>query len=538
MRKWICAVMLLVMLIQPFGARAENAVPFTCAEQGYATLVDPAWRAEWVDGDGVYYHFEEDNMPYVLAWVNSGGNRITDGAAFLSEELGGLQEKYSLNGGVSTSQYGEFSVGGRPVSAADMQYFNSQGLKIYLLIVVDVREDFTAIYHARYLDDSQRQCILDALGLIDANMRLTGRTESPAPQIGGAAAGVQTFFITDVQETENGFGRCVAPAGYDVQWGHTCCTFNNSISIPHRLAILAECPERGVMMRYFSGADYLSTVDGSTARDGEFDENFYTPILHYMDASAYCDYLAVENFPELAGSMKLVSEDTLPKAREALERLAGERVKALNDGTGSSGLFSLEREGYTICKKRYSCDYNGTPHDIVVLTACLAVRIKTSYEGLKVEGGKLVFGKIETSAISWETPFIYILTCPSENWAEGSAAFELFTANTRASDQFNEANRKLAKALWKIVEESHGLESGRDYSERTLREEAEKGDDYDLEQVTDYIFDQNDYTLSDGSRVKVSTAYDYVYEGDNGAVYYSNSALAEPGGSTRLYPNR
>jgi len=56
--------------------------------------------------------------------------------------------------------------------------------------------------------------------------------------------------------------------------------------------------------------------------------------------------------------------------------------------------------------------------------------------------------------------------------------------------------------------------------------------------VTDYIFDQNDYTLSDGSHVKVSAAYDYVYEGENGAAYYSDSAFAEPGGSIRLYPNQ
>ena len=79
---------------------------------------------------------------------------------------------------------------------------------------------------------------------------------------------------------------------------------------------------------------------------------------------------------------------------------------------------------------------------------------------------------------------------------------------------------------------------GDDYSDRVMKEETAKGDDYDDERFTDYLFDQNDYTLSDGSHVKVSTAYDYVYEGDNGVVYYSDSAFAQPGGSTQLYPNR
>ena len=71
-----------------------------------------------------------------------------------------------------------------------------------------------------------------------------------------------------------------------------------------------------------------------------------------------------------------------------------------------------------------------------------------------------------------------------------------------------------------------------------MREETEKGDDYDDERFTDYLFDQNDYTLSDGSHVKVPTDYDYVYEGDGGVVYYSDSAFSQPGGTTQLYPNR
>ena len=71
-----------------------------------------------------------------------------------------------------------------------------------------------------------------------------------------------------------------------------------------------------------------------------------------------------------------------------------------------------------------------------------------------------------------------------------------------------------------------------------MQEETAKGDDYSEERFSDYIFDQNDYTLSDGSHVKVPTNYEYVWEGDNGMVYYSDSAFAQPGGSTQLTPNR
>ncbi len=57
------------------------------------------------------------------------------------------------------------------------------------------------------------------------------------------------------------------------------------------------------------------------------------------------------------------------------------------------------------------------------------------------------------------------------------------------------------------------------------------------DQFSDYIFDQNDYTLSNGDHVKVPDSYDYVYEGDDGNVYVSDSSFDQPGGSTQLYPN-
>ncbi len=82
------------------------------------------------------------------------------------------------------------------------------------------------------------------------------------------------------------------------------------------------------------------------------------------------------------------------------------------------------------------------------------------------------------------------------------------------------------------------LSGGSDYSTKILAEETSKGNDYNEERFSDYMFDQNDYTLSDGSHVKVSTAYDYVWTGSDGNVYYSNSALDMPSGADRLYPSR
>ena len=46
-----------------------------------------------------------------------------------------------------------------------------------------------------------------------------------------------------------------------------------------------------------------------------------------------------------------------------------------------------------------------------------------------------------------------------------------------------------------------------------------------VDRFSDYIFDQNDYTTSDGYNVKISTGYDYVWDGGNGTVYYSSSSF-------------
>ena len=56
------------------------------------------------------------------------------------------------------------------------------------------------------------------------------------------------------------------------------------------------------------------------------------------------------------------------------------------------------------------------------------------------------------------------------------------------------------------------------------------------DRFSDYIFDQNDYTTLDGSHVKVSTSYDYVYQSGS-SVYFTNDALSIPSGATMLTPN-
>ena len=123
--------------------------------------------------------------------------------------------------------------------------------------------------------------------------------------------------------------------------------------------------------------------------------------------------------------------------------------------------------------------------------------------------------------------------------------FQMFIDNTNVNDQFIDANDAIATEIMTTVINNWNMQCAASsaYAQAMTAmtfasvESAMSADNYSSDRFSDYIFDQNDYTLSDGSSVQISTAYDYVYEGSNGVVYYSNSAFDQPGGSTQLYPN-
>jgi len=123
--------------------------------------------------------------------------------------------------------------------------------------------------------------------------------------------------------------------------------------------------------------------------------------------------------------------------------------------------------------------------------------------------------------------------------------FQMFLDNTQVNDQFVDANIDIADSIASDVIANWNMQCAASaaYAQAMTAmtfasvESAMAADNYSSDRFSDYIFDQNNYTLSDGSSVQISTSYDYVYEGDNGVVYYSNSAFDQPGGSTQLYPD-
>ena len=146
-----------------------------------------------------------------------------------------------------------------------------------------------------------------------------------------------------------------------------------------------------------------------------------------------------------------------------------------------------------------------------------------------------------------DVPGYYILICPMADYEEyHDTMFQVFIDNTTTNDQFVSCNEQLTAEITNTVinnmnmvcAASSAYASAMTAMTFDMVESNMNYGTYSSDRFSDYIFDQNDYTLSDGTSVQISTQYDYVYQGDNGVVYYSDSAFdVPPVGATQLYPN-
>ena len=347
-----------------------------------------------------------------------------------------------------------------------------------------------------------------------------------------ASAGgtVFSFAVTNIKQNGMVLGRCTAPAGWSVSAQTQVCTTNQSMENPWMLYVTAT-DNIGGSMAYCSERNYIQILrwDGGTPhREGAYNATFHTPMLSYRNAAGFCDYTAGQ-FAHDGAKLTLVEDNQFPEAQNLFRQ---KEQTLLRKGNELSSLSSVRVDGVacSACYRRYKLDFHGVPSYVSVLAGVEAVQSTASVPGVYVDA--------VISTICWNVPFTYVMICPVADWGTYGPAFMQFMDNTSVTDEFKAANDKLANELIAIVTGRPDLTSGRSLSEDVMRSETASGDSYGSDRYTDYLFDQNDYTLSDGTHVKVSTAYDYVYQGDNFNVYYSDSAFAQPGGSMQLYPNR
>ena len=202
----------------------------------------------------------------------------------------------------------------------------------------------------------------------------------------------------------------------------------------------------------------------------------------------------------------------------------------LFQGTG----YNVDGTYAGVAQREYNVSLNGYPFKLVIAAA--------------VEGTQMSFtgefaynmGTMNSSFIAWDSPSVFFMLTPENGYEGQKAVYEQFVLNTRVSDQFLQALFRVRDQITQAVIQQNGssMEQLSGDFQSSMSSSMGSEDTYTTEEkFSDYIFDQNDYTLSNGDHIKVPTSYEYVYEGDDGNVYVSDSSFDQPGGSTQLYPN-
>ncbi len=356
----------------------------------------------------------------------------------------------------------------------------------------------------------------------------TARPSETAPVEDDAP--VYSFALEPIMWDTATLGQVAVPAGFSAETTVNCCDDTTCLGYPLRVSETLISESADAMLFYKAGELYMQRVSSGyfSHNEGALDQQLYIFMKTYETAPSCCDEIAALIAP---GAVYVGDEDMSNYQMYSNSR--EEEYYALLESGQVPGM-TLDWSEMTAAQRLYSVQLNGVECAICVLCEVKAYQITTAGYGFS------------DTSIFWDIPGYYVMVCPMSDYEENhDNIFQVFIDNTKVNDEFVDFNEALAGEISSDVINNWNMQcaaSSAYASAMTAMTFASVESNmnygtYSSDQFSDYIFDQNDYTLSDGSSVQISTSYDYVYEGDNGVVYYSNSAFTQPGGSTQLYPN-
>lgn len=147
---------------------------------------------------------------------------------------------------------------------------------------------------------------------------------------------------------------------------------------------------------------------------------------------------------------------------------------------------------------------------------------------------------ITVNEIYWCVPFMYISTAESEQaLASTQNEFLTFVSNSQISPEFYYLVRQYRSYIENQLAQqlTNQIQAATDIQSQLMDGYSSSSDTNDrvTDMWSDYIYDRDDYTTSDGSTVKVPTYYDHVYETDSGDIYVTNDTLDVPSDWQELY---
>lgn len=327
-------------------------------------------------------------------------------------------------------------------------------------------------------------------------------------------------------------GQMTAPDDWQVseqvQW-------SNYGNYPGMTQLSAVSPDGLRSFQLISTMSYYQTDSiFSSLGENETDPTTYRIHRQYRTAEQFIE-LFISNLG-CTSARKLgscsIDQQSLGALQSVAEQHAGETGYSLVQSLANLGM-SANLAGYesTVVDNRYAVTtQSGQTEYIEVFTLVWAYQTSWVVQN----------SSITVNEIYWCVPFMYISTAESEQaLASTQNEFLTFVSNSQISPEFyylvrqyrsyieNQLAQQLTNQIQAATEIQSQLMDGYSSSSDT--------NDRVTDMWSDYIYDRDDYTTSDGSTVKVPTYYDHVYETDSGDIYVTNDTLDVPSDWQELY---
>lgn len=327
-------------------------------------------------------------------------------------------------------------------------------------------------------------------------------------------------------------GQMTAPDDWQVSEQVQWSSYGN---YPGMTQLSAVSPDGLRSFQLISTMSYFQTDSiFSSLGENETDPTTYRIHRQYRTAEQFVE-LFISNLgctsAQKLGSSSIDSQ-SLGALQSVAEQHAGETGYSLVQSLANLGM-SANLVGYesTVVDNRYAVTtQSGQTEYIEVFTLVWAYQTSWVVQN----------SSITVNEIYWCVPFMYISTAESEQaLASTQNEFLTFVSNSQISPEFyylvrqyrsyieNQLAQQLTNQIQAATEIQSQLMDGYGSSSDT--------NDRVTEMWSDYIYDRDDYTTSDGSTVKVPTYYDHVYETDSGDIYVTNDSLNVPSDWQELY---
>ena len=368
---------------------------------------------------------------------------------------------------------------------------------------------------------------------------------SPQPQTDGGSGGEalseaelrqRGTFMRVSRLTDSGLnmvvGRITAPDDWQVSEQVQWSSYGN---YPGMTQLSAVSPDGLRSFQLISTMSYFQT-DSIFSSLGENETDPTTYRIHRQ-------YRTAEQFVEMmlsgigcTGAQKLssssIDSQSLSALKSTAEQHAYQTGYSLVQSLANLGM-SANLVGYesTVVDNRYAVTtQSGQTEYIEVFTLVWAYQTSWVVQN----------SSITVNEIYWCVPFTYIFTAESEQALTSMQnEFLTFVSNSSVSPEFYYLVEQYRAYIENLLAQqlTNQIQAATEIQSQLMQDYGSSSDTNDrvTEMWSDYIYDRDDYTTSDGSTVKVPTYYDHVYETDSGDIFVTNDSLNVPTDWQELY---